>query len=90
MSQVWYGSLNNRLAERCAQPKPEIGMGVTEMLWSDTQAFEIVAIKDEKHITVRRMKAKCIDYFAGDWEVESDKREKIKTLHRAILQGLLM
>ena len=47
-------------------------MGATAMYWSDRRAYEIIAVKDEKHITVRRMKAKCLDYYAGDWIVESD------------------
>lgn len=69
---AWYGSLQNRLAERTKSPKPEVGMGATAMYWSDRRAYEIIAVKDEKHITVRRMKAKCLDYYAGDWEVEPD------------------
>ena len=64
----WYGSLQNRLEENCKGLKPEVGMGVTEMLWSDREPWEIVAVKDERHITVRRMKAKCKNWFAGDWE----------------------
>lgn len=69
---MWYGSFQNRLAERAKNPKPEVGMGATALYWSDRQAYEIIAVKDEKHITIRRMKAKCIDYFGGDWEVEPD------------------
>lgn len=65
----WYGSLENRLAERARQPKPEVGMGVTEMHWSDTYPYEVIAVKDDRHITVRAMGYKCLDYFAGDWEV---------------------
>ena len=60
MSQ-WYGSVQNRIMERMATPKLEIGMGVTKCLWSDCRAYEIIAIKDDRHITVRRMGTKCID-----------------------------
>lgn len=69
----WYGSLQNRLEENCKGEKPEIGMGATEMFYSDRQAWEVVAIRDDRHIIVRRMKAKCNDYFAGDWSVEPDE-----------------
>ena len=72
MSRQWYGSLQNRLMERTATPKLEIGMGVTKCMWSDCHAYEIIAIKDDRHITVRRMGHKCLDYYAGDWEVWSD------------------
>lgn len=67
-----YGSLTNRIMESGRQPQPEVGMGVTECLWSDTHAYFICDVKDDRHITVQRAKVKCIDYFAGDWEVEPD------------------
>ena len=69
----WYGSLQNRLEEGCKGLKPEVGMGATEMMWSDRRAWEVVAVKDDRHVTVRKMKAKCKNYFAGDWEVEPDE-----------------
>ena len=76
MSKQWYGSLQNRIMERTTTPKLEIGMGVTKCLWSDCHAYEIIAIKDDRHITVRRMGHKCKDYFAGDWEIWSDPSQK--------------
>lgn len=57
----WYGSLNNRFAEHCKQPEPEVGMGVTAMYWSDREPYEIVAVKDARHIEVRRLDYKRID-----------------------------
>ena len=84
MSKAWYGSLQNRLMERSSAPKLEIGMGVTQCLWSDCHAYEIIAIKDDKHITIRRMKATCKDYYAGDWEIESDPENKdIRNLYKS-------
>lgn len=61
MSSKWYGSLNNRVAESCKQPKPEVGMGVTEMLWSDRYPYEVVDVLDDRHILVRRLDYKRID-----------------------------
>lgn len=58
---VWYGSLQNRIAERAEMPEPQVGMGVTEMCWSDRHAYEVVAIKDERHITVRALDHKRVD-----------------------------
>lgn len=52
-----YGSFINRLAEHSQQCKPEIGMGATEMLYSDREPYEVISIKDDRHITVRRLKA---------------------------------
>lgn len=68
----WYGSVQNRLMEMSSAPELKIGMGVTQCLWSDRHAYEIIEIKDDKHITIRRMGHKCKDYFAGDWEIWSD------------------
>ena len=57
----WYGSSQNRLEEQSVGAKPEIGMGVTEMMYSDRAPYEIIAIKDDRHITVRAMGYKRID-----------------------------
>lgn len=54
-SNIWYGSLNNRIAERSIQPRPVVGMGVTECCYSDREPWEIIEVKDEKHITIREM-----------------------------------
>ena len=67
----WYGSLQNRLQEHCKCPKPEIGMGATELWYSDRQAYEVIEIKDDRHITVRRLKCKLIgSYFTDCQEYE--------------------
>jgi hypothetical protein len=39
-----YGSVFNHLMGQCAQPIPEIGMGVTLLSWSDRHAATIVDI----------------------------------------------
>lgn len=58
---MWYGSLNNRISERCKQPEPVVGMGVTECLYSDRNPFEIIEVKDPKNIVVRAMSYKRTD-----------------------------
>ena len=58
---AWYGSFQNRLAENCKQPKPEVGMGVTEYCWSDRHAYEITEVIDDRHIIIRRLDYKRID-----------------------------
>ena len=58
----WYGSLNNRLMENMSgMPAPEVGMGATRCGWSDRNPYEIIEVKDARHITVRTMNAKRID-----------------------------
>ena len=55
MSKVWYGSLNNRLEEnRMFCEQIEVGTGMTEYHYSDRDAYEVVAVKDQKHVTVRK------------------------------------
>ena len=78
----WYGSLQNRLAERSRQPEPEVGMGVTAMYWSDRYPYEIIAVKDNRHITVREMDSKCLDYYAGDWRVFSNPNGRVVNLFK--------
>ena len=78
-----YGSLNNRLEEQKQAEKIEVGMGVTELLWSDRHAWyidEIVRCNSKGEpieLKLVRAKHKCIDYYAGKWEVfpyeEADK-----------------
>lgn len=55
MSKVWYGSVINRIAERSKGMKPEVGMGVTECCYTDRNPWEVIEVKDEKHIVVREL-----------------------------------
>lgn len=57
----WYGSIDNRLMENSKMPTPEVGMGVTECSYSDRHPYEVIAIKDSRHITVRELDWKRID-----------------------------
>lgn len=70
----WYGSVTNRIEERIEGVKPEIGMGVTEYLWSDRNAYEIIDVIDEKHFKMRRYDVKNIGSGYGDnsWELISN------------------
>lgn len=55
------GSLINRmLEEKFADGEVKVGMGATECCWTDRHAYEVIEVKDEKHITVRRL----------SWELE--------------------
>ena len=75
MSKVWYGSLQNRLEENktfCDEIK--VGTGMTEYYWSDRHPYEVIEVKDQKHVTVRRMDHRhvgdgCMD---NNWELVSN------------------
>lgn len=56
-----YGSLTNRFMERAISPIPEVGMGVTECMWSDRHAYEVIEVKDARHITIRQLDARRVD-----------------------------
>lgn len=62
MSKRWYGSLQNRLLENCNDPAEiTVGMGATEYSYSDREPLEVISVKDQKHVTVRRLVAKRTD-----------------------------
>ena len=52
----WYGNLDNRLEEgRTYCDVITVGTGMTEYYWSDREPYEVIAVKDQKHVTVRRL-----------------------------------
>lgn len=78
----FYGSVINRLAET-RNARPEVGMGVTEYMWSDRHAYEIIEVKDDRHITVRALKSTIrpgTEYYEQDYIYESDPEARVKNL----------
>ncbi len=71
----WYGSLQNRLMEQGKDAEEiTVGMGVTEFYWSDRHAYEVVAVRDQKHITIREYKAVHVgDAYENKWDLVSDE-----------------
>ena len=57
----WYGSVQNRIDAECEMPKPEIGMGVTELMWSDRYPYEVIEVISEKKIRIRELGYKRTD-----------------------------
>ena len=52
------GSLINRLQENVEDCESiEVGMGATRYYYSDREPYEVVAVQDQKHISVRRLDA---------------------------------
>lgn len=70
----WYGSLNNRLEEnRMFCDEIKIGTGMTEYSYSDREAYEVIAVADQKHVTVRRYDHKLKGgAYSNDWELISN------------------
>lgn len=61
MSRQWYGSLENRLMENAKMPEPVVGMGVTECSYTDREPYEVIEVKDPRHITIRALDWKRVD-----------------------------
>jgi hypothetical protein len=53
----WTGSLVNLLVGNSKSSEPVVGMGVTELCWTDRHAYEIVKVIDDRHIIIRRLNA---------------------------------
>lgn len=86
MASKFYGNLMNRLEEGkqfCGEIT--VGTGMTEYHWSDRDAYEVTAVRDQKHVTVRRLDHKKKDgaeWYANEWELysnpENPERELVK------------
>lgn len=72
-----YGNLHNRLMENQANiPTLYVGMGVTEIFWSDREPYEIIQVKSQKNIIIRHMKAIAVGVpMSNNWKLESDENE---------------
>jgi hypothetical protein len=77
MSKKWYGNLNNRLEEnKSFVDEIKVGTKLTEYHWSDRTPWEVIAVEDQKHITVRMMNhrpAPNSQSMSNDWEIFSDE-----------------
>ena len=73
-----YGSFQNRLMEGAQEIVPEIGMGATELMWSDRYPYTVVEIVSKNRIKVQE------DIYTmqsnGDYEFKSNLDGVIKTL----------
>lgn len=70
----WYGNLTNRLEEdKMFTDEIKVGTGATEYLWSDRHAYEVIAVKDQKHVTIREYDHKAVgEPMSNDWELISN------------------
>lgn len=80
MSRKLYGSLNNRLEEnRQFCDTIEVGTGVTEYFYSDRHAYEVVEVKDQKHVKIREYDHKKVGDIPMDnrWELISNENKPV-------------
>lgn len=80
MSRVWYGNLTNRLEEnKMFCEEITVGTGMTEYLYSDRRPYEVVEVKDQKHVKVRRLDHKHIGNVPMDnsWELISNEENPV-------------
>ena len=80
----WYGSLNNRLEEnRQFVPEIKVGTGMTEYYWSDREPYEVIDVKDQRHVTVRKMDHKPApgaEPMSNDWVLLSNPENPEKEM----------
>ena len=63
-------SLVSQITESGTQHRtPEVGMPVTLNYYSDRQAATVTEVVSPKKIRVRNNRVKCIDHYAGDYQV---------------------
>lgn len=61
----------------------KVGTGVTEILYSDRHAYEVIAVKDQNHFTIRRMKAiPTGECMSNKWKLESDETQPTYDIER--------
>ena len=79
-----YGSLNNRFEEnKMFTNEIKVGTGMTEYLWSDRRAYEVVEVKDQKHVYVRQYDVKHVgEAFTNNWELVSNPDIPVRALER--------
>lgn len=74
MSRKFYGSLQNRLMENKDCEEVTVGMGMTEYGYSDRYPYEVIEVKDQKHVTVRKLDHKAIgEAYSNEWELVSNE-----------------
>lgn len=76
------GSLVNRLCENHHTSRPiEVGMGMTQYHWTDRTAWEVIEVRDQRHVTIRELDHKCVGgAYSNDWELSSNPNNRTKEL----------
>ena len=81
----WYGSVQNRLEEdRQFCDEITVGTGVTEYHWSDRTPWEVIEVRDQKHVTVRAMDHVHVGdgQMDNNWELVSNPDNVTRQLEK--------
>ena len=86
----WYGNLTNRLMENTSSTEPKIGMGATELMYSDREPWEIIDIKynrkgEARQLVLRHMSSKAkpgAEFGHQDWIIEPDPNGEVRVIKR--------
>lgn len=78
----WYGSIQNRIEENHdLVPVIEVGTGMTQYGYTDCHAWEVIEVKDQKHVIVREYDHKLIgEAYTNDWELISNPDNRTMSL----------
>lgn len=64
--------------EAIKQIVPEVGMGCTVVYYSDYRAATVVEVNGRRNrVGVKFNKTKCLDYYAGDYEILPEMEERM-------------
>ena len=82
MSKKWYGSITNRLDENKMYCETiEIGTGMTEYLYTDRHAYEVVNVIDQKHVFVRELEPlPAGEPMSNQWTLVSNTNKPVKEM----------
>lgn len=61
--------MEEQLHELYKRLMPEVGMGATEILFSDRRAKTVVKVLTPNKVVVRENCTECIDYYKGDYKI---------------------
>ena len=59
----------DELNEMYKRLMPEVGMGATELLWSDRRAMTVVEVVTPNRVVVRENETICKDWYNSDYEI---------------------
>lgn len=80
----WYGSIINRIEENVDRvTEITVGTPMTVYFWSDRHAYEVVEVRDQKHVSVREYDVKAIGLpMSNEWEYISNPENPVKRMAR--------
>jgi hypothetical protein len=61
MATTKFGSLNNQLMSNSKSPEPTVGMGVTQLCWTDRHAWTVIEVKSARKLVIQADKATRTD-----------------------------